>query len=162
MKDQLIALAVLIASVGSALAQAPGQRPAPNAAPSPEAPPAVYEAVVRYQIKTWSLGANSYCIRINGQDADKQFLHRFSPLPVKGASECLEKQNKNTMSVVDKHTGKKSVLFGLGAIVWRTATKADVEGSYLCGSQCMEGGVYHVDWDGNNWRVTKYDVYISE
>jgi len=121
----------------------------------------VYEAVVRYQIKSWQLGAASYCIQINGQDADDKLLRKLKPFPVKPASDCLQRKDKSGMTVVDRHSKKKSVLFGAGSIVWRSETQADVSGSYLCGSQCMSGGVYHVAWDGSHWQVTKFDIYIS-
>jgi hypothetical protein len=162
MKFHIVALSVLTTFANPVAAQAPAEQSAGIQAPSPAAVEAVYEAVVRYQIKSWDLGAAAYCIRIKGEDADDKFLHKLKPLPVKPASECLEKKDKMGMTVIDKHSKKKSVLLGAGSILWRSDTQADVQGSYLCGSQCMSGGIYHVIRDGEQWRVTKYDVYISE
>jgi len=39
----------------------------------------VYEAVLRYQIKTWDLAADSYCVKINGEDAEGTLLDRLKP-----------------------------------------------------------------------------------
>ena len=162
MKQHIVALALTAALSGYAFSQTPGQQTPGVQAQSAATTAAVYEAVVRYQIKSWDLGASSYCIRMNGEDADKDFLRRLSPLPVKGASECVEKQHKLTMSIIDKHSKKRSVIFGLGGILWRKDTEAEVQGGYLCGSQCMAGGVYHVILDGNQWRVTAFNLSIAE
>ena len=71
----------------------------------------VYEAVVRYQIKSWDLAANSYCVSIEGRDAAKDFLKRFDPLPVKGASSCRKQTMEKVLVVVtDKQSGKRSVI----------------------------------------------------
>ncbi len=122
----------------------------------------VFEAVVRYQIKTWELAANSYCISIAGKDATTDFLGRLTPLPVKAASGC-RKQTKDKMlvSVVDKKTGKRSVIFDVEAIHWISENEAAVEGGYVCASLCMASGSYHVVRDGTNWRVTGYDVKLQ-
>jgi hypothetical protein len=72
----------------------------------------VFESVVRYQIKSWELAANSYCISIVGKDATTDFLKRLTPLPVKAASGCKKHTTEKVMvSVVDKKTGKRSVDF---------------------------------------------------
>jgi hypothetical protein len=122
----------------------------------------VFEAVVRYQIKSWDLAANSYCISIEGKDATPNFLSRFAPLPVKPASGC-SKQTKETIlvSVVDKKTGKRSVIFDAEAIHWISENEASVEGGYFCASLCMASGDYHVVRDGTKWRVTRYDVRLQ-
>lgn len=162
MKHLIAALAVTAALSGYVFGQTPGQQTPGVQAQTPATAAAVYEAVVRYQIKSWDLGAATYCVRMNGEDADKEFLRRLSPMPVKGASECEEKQRKLTMSVIDKHSKKRSVIFGVGAILWRKDTEAEVEGGYLCGSQCMAGGIYHVVLDGAQWRVTAFKPSLSE
>ncbi len=98
-----------------------------------------------------------------GQDADKEFLDRLKPLPVRPESDCTQKDTKTfTMSIVDKRTKKSAVLFGLGGILWRSPTEAEVEGSYLCGSQCMAGGVYHLAFDQGIWSVTRFDQRIGQ
>lgn len=122
----------------------------------------VYEAVVRYQIKSWDLAANSYCISVEGKDATKDFLKRFNPLPVTVGSNCIKQaKQKFPMQVVDKKTGKRSVIFDVEAIHWLTKDEAEVEGGYVCGSLCMAGGKYHVSRDGMQWVVTRYEVQIQ-
>jgi hypothetical protein len=147
---------------GSTAAQTPDPQP-PVFQPTPAQTAAVYEAVARYQIKSWELTAHAYCFRVKGQDADKQFLDRLKPLPVKPESDCTQKDTKTfNMSIVDKRTKKSAVLFGLGGILWRSPTEVEVEGSYLCGSQCLAGGIYHAVLDQNQWTVTKFDVRIGQ
>jgi len=151
----IVAVAVCVAAQG----------PAPQTSPihaSQSIESAIDEAVVRYQIKSWEIGAESYCIRIKGRDADDSFLRQLKGLPVKPASDCEQKKTKEGMAVIDKRSKKKSVLLGVGDIVALTDDSATVQGSYLCGSQCMSGGVYHLSFDGTQWQVTKYDVYISQ
>jgi hypothetical protein len=125
----------------------------------------VYEAVVRYQIKSWNLAASSYCVMIDNSDAEKVFLKRFNPLPVKPASDCKKKNTKigkiTLMNVVDKATGKRSVIFDLDSIRWVTETEAVVEGGYQCASQCMAGGNYHLIYDGTHWVVTGYEIHVQ-
>jgi len=131
--------------------------------PTPAETEAVYEAVARYQISSWQLNAHTFCFRLRGQDADKEFLNRLKPLPVKPESDCTQKDTKTfTMSIVDKRSKKSAVMFGLGSILWRSPTQAEVEGSYLCGSQCMAGGIYHAVLDGDHWTVTRFEVRISQ
>jgi hypothetical protein len=122
----------------------------------------VYEAVVRYQIKSWELAASSYCVSIAGRDATKDFLKRFDPLPVKGASSC-RKQTKDKVLVVvtDKKNGNRSVMLDVEAIRWITESEVDVTGGYFCGSLCMASGTYHLIRDGTHWTVTSYDVQIQ-
>jgi len=119
----------------------------------------VFEAVVRYQIKSWELSANSYCVSIDGRDAPKDFLRRFEPLPVKGASRCSKRTTAKTLfSVVDKQTGKRSVIFDVETIHWITENEAEVEGGYVCATSCSAAGRYHVVHDGNQWQVTAYNI----
>jgi hypothetical protein len=122
----------------------------------------VFEAVVRYQINSWELAANSYCISIEGKDAATDFLRRLTPLPVKAASGCSKQtKEKVSVSVVDKKTGKRSVIFDIEAIHWISENEAAVEGGYYCASLCMASGRYHVVRDGTKWRVTRYDVKLQ-
>jgi len=84
----------------------------------------VYEAVVRYQIRAWDLAADSYCISIDGRNATEDFLKRFDPLPVEGASKCGKREKpKGIVRVFDKKTGKRSVIFDAETIRWITKTK---------------------------------------
>ncbi len=162
MKFLSLALIVLTGFVGYVAGQAPADQQPPLQAPDPGATDAVYAAVVRYQVANWQIGADSYCIEIKGGDADEKLLHSLKPLTVKPASECLKVKKKFDMVVIDKHSKKKSVLFGASDIRWTSETTAEVEGGYLCGSQCMAGGVYHVAKDEGQWKVTKFDVYIRD
>ncbi len=80
----------------------------------------IYEAVVRYQIKTWDLVAHSYCVTVRDKNPNATFLKRFDPLPVKKGSACRKKKDRIgglvLMGVVDKKTGKRSVIFDVGEI----------------------------------------------
>jgi hypothetical protein len=92
----------MVSTCLSAFGQAPAAQSGTTQAPSAGVTAAVYEAVARYQITTWQLGAHAYCYRVLGQDADRQFLDRLKPLPVKPESECVQKNNKNfTFTIVD-------------------------------------------------------------
>jgi len=149
----LASAVVAVATCAAAQGPAP-KTPAIHASQSTES--AIDEAVVRYQIKSWEIGADSYCVRIKGQDADDKFLRQLKGLPVRPASDCTQKKTKDGMSVVDKHSKKKSVLLGVGDIIALTDDSAKVQGSYLCGSQCMSGGVYHLAFDGARLRRLLY------
>lgn len=162
MKRLIPALIVLIGLASHVAAQAPAEQQPAMQAPDPGAIDAVYQAVVRYQVASWQLGAEIYCIRIKGADADGKFLHSLKPLAVKPASDCTEVKKKFDTYVIEKHSKKKAVLFGAGNIRWTSETTADVEGSYLCGSQCMAGGIYRVVKDEGQWKVSKFDVYIRQ
>ena len=133
-----------------------------EAAPQHPSPTDVYEAVLRYQIKTWDLAADSYCVKVNGEDAELALLERFKPLRVKGASACRQRTIERVlMQIVDRRTGKQSVIFDMGKIRWSKGSEAEVDGGYVCASQCMAGGTYHVAWDGSRWVVTKFDVRVQ-
>ena len=125
----------------------------------------VREAVLRYQISSWELAAASYCVKINGKNADENFLRRFRPLPVKGASECRKqippKLPRWLYSIVDKKTKKNSVIFDIGEIRWVKQSEAQVDGGYDCASQCMAAGTYHLAWDGTRWTVTAFDIHVQ-
>jgi hypothetical protein len=127
--------------------------------PNEEESANVFEAVVRYQIESWELAANSYCISIEGKDATTDFLRRLTPLPVKPASGCRKQTTEKVIvSVVDKKTGKRSVIFDVEAIHWISENEAAVEGGYFCANLCMASGRYRVVRDGTKWRVTRYDI----
>jgi hypothetical protein len=64
------------------------------------------------------------------------------------------------MWVLDKKTGKHSVIFDVGAIQWLTEEKVEVEGGYLCGSLCMAEGTYHVIREGTYWVVTGFSIRV--
>lgn len=130
-------------------------------APQHPSPIDIYEAVLRYQIKSWELTADSYCVEVNGRDATRELLKRMEPLRVKGASGCRKQTRLHMMHIVDRKTGKTSVIFDMGEIHWRTQSDADVDGGYVCGSLCMAGGAYAVEWDGSRWVVTKFDVRVQ-
>ena len=81
MKLGLLAFVVLIAGCAfgespaqqAPATQSPAQQQSTTTPPSAAAENAVYQAVARYQITTWQLGAHAYCFRVKGQDADKVF-----------------------------------------------------------------------------------------
>ena len=152
----LSALFPVVVVVGQATTSA-----ATNTQPAPYNVTAdIYEAVVRFQIKSWELAADSYCVKIRGRGAEKSFLRRFAPLPVKPASGCRERGLWYERRVVDKRTRKNSVIFDLGEIRWPKRTEAEVDGGYHCGSQCMGGGTYHLTWNGTRWVVTRFDLSV--
>lgn len=121
----------------------------------------VYEAVVQFQIRSWQLASQSYCVEIDGKNASPNFLARFRPLPVKPASECRQQSYSVAMKVIDRKTKKPSVIFNAEKIVWLTANEADVEGGYICASQCMAGGTYHLSRDGAHWIVKSFDARVQ-
>ena len=173
MGRKLIASVVFAFIAASAFAQAPAQQSSTTQAPVQQQPTttppseaaqdAVYQAVALYQIKSWTLGAHAYCFRVKGEDADKQFLQKLKPYPVFPESDCTLRNNKNyTSTVIDKRSKKSAVMFGLGNILWSSPTEAAVQGSYMCGGQCVSGGLYHVVLDGDAWKVTKFEARLSQ
>lgn len=160
MRVFILASLFLAMFAASADAQAPAQA-AVVPEPSAGATRAVYEAVARYQISTWQISAHTYCFRLEGRDADKQFLKSLKPFPVKPESDCAQGHKTFSGPVIDKHTKKSAVIFGLGGIVWRSPTQADVQGAYFCGTQCMAGGTYHAVLDGSQWKITGFKPEIS-
>src|SRR5882672_11108412 len=89
-----VILCVALCAIGFGQATATTVPQTATAASSPQHPSdvEVYEAVFRYQIKSWDLNADSYCVKIGGQDASKTLLGRLEPLHVKSASGCKERQ----------------------------------------------------------------------
>ena len=117
----------------------------------------VYEAVVRYQMKSFDF--KSFCVQIDDKDADEEFSRRFNPRQVKGASGCRGKsKGKFSWSVVDKKTGKPSVILHVGRIHWLTNDEADVDGGYTLAVLGGAGGSYHVIREGTHWVVTEFKV----
>jgi len=163
MKGTIAQIALLLVLCASSLAQtspiAPG---GPQEKPAKPSPTDVYQAVLRYQVKTWELAADTYCVEVNGKDADAALLEPFKALHVKGASACHKKTtNRVLMRVVDRVTGKMSLIFDMGKIRWPKRSEAEVDGGYVCGSECMAGGTYHVAWDGSQWVVTKFEIRVQ-
>lgn len=117
----------------------------------------LYEVVLRYQIRSWKIAADSYCVEVNGKDADRELLQRLKPLAVKAASACHEEPSRG-YRVLDIETGKTSVIFDVGEIRWRTHSQVEVDGGYLCGSLCSASGFYQLAWDGRHWAVTKFRI----
>ena len=167
MKHRVIPGLLLLVVNGCLMGQANSNNSPPSQTSQSEENTAadVYEAVVRYQIKSWELAAAAYCVEINGRDADKIFLKRFHPLPVKGASACREDAPGGLglpfSVVVDKQTGKISVIFDVGRVRWLNQSAVEVDGGYLCASECRAEGTYHVLWDGTRWTVAAFDIHIQ-
>jgi hypothetical protein len=163
MRGFLTRTALSLVLCASGLGQTNGSTPPTATTEAPQNPSAadVYEAVLRYQVKSWELAAESYCVRVNGKDANTTLLERLKPLNLKGASACRERTVQHVMMrIVDRKTGRMSVIFDVGEIRWRKF-EAEVDGGYLCGSECMAGGTYYVAWDGSRWAVTKFDIHVQ-
>jgi hypothetical protein len=146
-----------------ALATATGRLALPQAAElvPPDKSAEVYKAVILFQIKSWDLAANSYCIKINSHDADKALLKQLQSPRVMPASACKKVDRRSAfMRVVNKKTRKNSVIFDLEAIRWKSETEVEVDGGYVCASLCMAGGVYHAVYDKSGWRVVGFDAQV--
>jgi len=124
----------------------------------------VREAVVRYQIKTWYLSVDSYCVSVNRRSARREFLERFVDSPkVKPSSACIEARRgfgraRMPSWVSDKQTGQPAVMFDAGAVRWVGDNAAEVKGGYYCAYRCWAGGVYHVVRDENGWTVLDFTI----
>ncbi len=140
-------------------------QPAQPAAQSNSSDYEIYKAVILYQIKSWDLAADSFCIEINGRDADQILLDRLHSWRVKKASACKKKRLSlggivNEMQVIDRKSKKNSVIFDLEAIRRKNESEAEVEGGYVCASLCMAGGIYHAVHDQIGWHVIGFDAQI--
>jgi hypothetical protein len=158
MKNVLVrdlSLAFALATVMLALPQA--AQPLP-----PDKSADVYEAVVLYQIKSWDLTADSYCVKINNRDADGALLRHLQSPRVKPASACKKHRERGLplMTVIDKKTKRASVIFDLEAVRWKSETEAEIDGGYVCASLCMAGGVYHAVFDQSGWHVIHFDAQV--
>ena len=120
----------------------------------------LYEAVIRYQIKSWQQAAHTYCVEINGADPNPALLQRLRPLHVRGASACQKLIEKRLMRVVDGKM-KGSVIFNLGPARNVTESQVEVEGGYVCGNLCMAQGIYHLVRDGSGWHVLKFEARLT-
>jgi hypothetical protein len=120
----------------------------------------VYEAVVRYQIKSFDF--KSYCVLVEGKDADNEFSRRFNLHQVKGASVCRGKsKGKFSWRIFDNKTRKNSVILEVGPIRWLTKDEAEVTGGYQLGPLGMARGDYHVIREGTQWVVTEFEVHFQ-
>jgi hypothetical protein len=120
----------------------------------------LYEAVIRYQIKSWQLPAHTYCIKINGVDAEKVLLDHLRPLHARGASACHKLNQKPAMPIVDAKR-KESVIFYLGDIRNVSDSEVDVDGGYYCGDLCMAEGTYRVINERSGWRVERFEARFT-
>jgi hypothetical protein len=123
----------------------------------------VREAVVRYQIKTWYLAVDSYCVSVNRKSPRKEFLARFASLPVKPASACIEARRgmgrmRMPTWVSDKQNGQPAVIFDTGAIRWLSEDAAEVRGGYYCAYRCWANGTYQVVREEGRWVVSDFDI----
>jgi hypothetical protein len=122
---------------------------------------AIREAIIRYQIKTWELNADTFCIEVNRKNPRQELLERLTLLPVKRLTQCKKKNVVvGMMQVVDRASGKQSVIFGTGELHWITKTEVDVEGGYLCASMCGGSGTYLLELEGTQWVVKKFDIHM--
>lgn len=120
----------------------------------------LYEAVIRYQIESWEQKANSYCIAINGVDAESTLLDRLRPFRVRRASACHRLNQKPVMPVVDAKE-KESVIFNLGTIRNLSDSEVEIEGGYFCGNLCMAQGTYHAVRAPSGWHVLRFDSHLT-
>ncbi len=158
MKRTIVSAVAVVLVVGVASAQT--ARTLPEKATGDD----VREAILRYQISHWNPATTSYCVQVNGKDADEEFLRRLRPLAVKRASACGKRTPPKVPShlygIVDNQTHKPSVIFEIGEIRWVTLSEALVDGGYFCGSLCMARGTYRIVRDGLRWAVTAFDVHV--
>ena len=120
----------------------------------------LYQAVVRFQIKSWQQAARTYCVEINGIDPDPALLQRLRPLHVKGASACQKQNEKQLMRIVDGKM-KESVIFNLAGVRIVNDSEVEVEGGYLCGNLCMAQGNYRVVRDASGWHVVEFEAHLT-
>jgi hypothetical protein len=121
----------------------------------------LFEAVVRYQIKSWEeQRADTYCIAINGVDAESTLLDRLRPIHVNGASACHRLNRRPVRPVVDAKE-KESVIFNLRSIRILSDSEVEVEGGYFCGNLCMAQGTYHVVREPSGWRVLSFEAHFT-
>ena len=64
------------------------------------------------------------------------------------------------MTVVDAKTKKPAVIFNLGEIRQVSKSEVQVEGGYLCASQCMAEGVYNLVREEDSWRVESFKPVV--
>ena len=121
---------------------------------------ALYEAVIRYQIKSWQQKAHTYCIAINGVDAESTLLDRLRPFHVERASACHRLNQNPVMPVVDAKK-KESVIFNLGTIRNLSDSEVEVEGGYFCGNLCVAQGTYHVVREPSGWHVLRFEADLT-
>ena len=120
----------------------------------------LYEAVIRFQIKSWQQAAHTFCVEINGVDPDQALLTRLRLLHVKGASACQKRDEKQSMNIVNgKMQG--SVIFNLAAVRSVNEFEIEVEGGYLCGGLCMAQGVYRVVREASGWHVVGFEAHLT-
>ena len=116
----------------------------------------LYEAVIRFQIKSWQPASHTYCIGIKGADPDPALLERLRPLKVKGSSACQMRNER----VVDGKL-KESVIFNLAAFQKVSESEVEVEGGYLCGNMCMAKGAYRVVREASGWHVVEFEAHLT-
>jgi hypothetical protein len=118
----------------------------------------VHEAVIRYLADGWKNDDRVFFISLEGKDPSDGFILRLKDLGaiVKKASESKDvAEDKSFFSHVrDRETGKPGVVFSVGKIQWLSATTAEVDGSYRCGSLCGGGSRYKVSHKNSGWKVT--------
>jgi hypothetical protein len=79
----ILCVALCATGFGQATATTVPQTATATSSPQHPSEVDVYEAVLRYQIKSWDLNADSYCVKVGGKDASKTFLGRLQPLHVR-------------------------------------------------------------------------------
>jgi hypothetical protein len=143
------------------LALAGSLRALPQESNKKAAEEGVREAVYRYQIQTWELAAHQYCLSINGKNPSKKFLGRFRPLPVVAGSRCKRKKTLAGYEVVDKASGKPSVVFETEKLTWISDFEVEIMGAYDCADLCWASGIYHVTLEDGRWVIKSFKIRIQ-
>ena len=120
----------------------------------------LYEAVIRFQIKSWQQPAHTYCVEINGIDPDRNLLQRLRTQHVKGVSACQKLNEKKLTEVVDGKM-KRSVIFNLATVRNVSESEVEIKGGYLCGNLCTAQGIYRVVRGASGWHVLGFVAYFT-
>jgi hypothetical protein len=123
----------------------------------------VREALIYYLARGWTGNDRVFFVSIEGRDPSDEFLLRLKKLknPIKKVSESKDvPEEKGFFShVKDKATDRPGVVFSVGKIVWVSKNRAEVEGSYRCGSLCGGGSRYRIKYElQKKWTVAPGDT----
>lgn len=136
----------------------------------------IREAVLRYQMLTWSEEGNKAVkeatnqnekavaealnfvvlfISVDSKDPSDEFIKRFQNFP-RRVEKCsrseVDKQQMN--AVVDKTTRDRGIVFRVEMIKWLGANSAEVDGGYFCSGLCASGQTFKVHRKQGVWTVT--------
>ena len=136
----------------------------------------IREVVLRYQMAGWTKGSDKaakgvadsvgnavaagsyykvFFISANDEDPSDDFMKRFEKFPIrveKISQSEIDKKIGN--AVVDKATGERGIIFGVGKITWNESNSVEVEGGYFCNGLCASGETFEVRRKRGVWTVT--------